>query len=243
MTITERDAARDHMPGPWRLATVVDVRDETADAKTFRLRLAEARPHLAGQHYIVRLTAPDGYRAQRSYSVASAPDGDIIELTVEHLPGGEVSGFLHEAVVPGDRLEIRGPIGAYFTWDAQTPALGIAGGSGVVPVMAMLRTARRLHRRDLIRVMVSVRGPDELYYPGELPGPEATVVYTRRSPPGDRRPAGRLAPGDLATVIRGESQIAYVSGSPAFCDAVAAILGDLQVHAARIRVERFGFSG
>jgi ferredoxin-NADP reductase len=221
---------------------VLQVRDETASARTFRLRLGDPRPHLPGQHYIVRLTAPDGYRAQRSYSVASAPGGDTIDLTVERLPGGEVSGFLHEAVLPGDRLEVRGPIGGYFTWDGTASALCVAGGSGVVPIMAMLRTARCLNRHDLLQVVVSVRVPGELYYPEELPGPGATVVYTRRTPPGSPRPAGRLAPHDLAPLIR-KGQTAYVCGSPAFCDAVTILLGNLDVPADRVRVERFGPSG
>ena len=242
MTISVRSAAGKLVPGPWQSATVLQVRAETANAKTFRLRLAEPRPHLAGQHYIVRLTAPDGYRTQRSYSVASAPDGGIIELTVEHLPGGEVSEFLHKAVMPGDRLEVRGPIGSYFAWDGRTPALGIAGGSGVVPIMAMLRTARRLNRPGLMRALVSVRASDELYYSAELPGPDATVVYTRQTLPGAARPAGRLISGDLAPLI-GRDQAAYVCGSPVFCDAVTAMLGDLHMPAARIKVERFGPSG
>jgi ferredoxin-NADP reductase len=228
-------------PGPWQLATVADVRAETATAKTFRLRLPEPRPHLAGQYYVLRLTAPDGYRAQRSYSVASAPGGDVIDLTVEHLPDGEVSGFLHESVRPGDTLEVRGPIG-YFAWDGQAPALGIAGGSGVVPVMAMLRAARQANRPGLVRAVVSVRSPDELYYAGELPGPDATVVYTRRTPPGSGRPPGRLSGADFAPFIRAEEAV-YVCGSPAFCDAVTGILGGLRVPAGRISAERFGPTG
>lgn len=230
-------AAGNLVPGPWQLATVVDVHAETAHAKTFRLRLTEPRPHLPGQHYIVRLTAPDGYRAQRSYSVASAPGGDIIELTVEHLPDGEVSGFLHESVRPGDQLEVRGPVG-YFAWDGQTPALGVAGGSGVVPIMAMLRTARR-DRSGLVRAVVSARSPEELYYAAELPGPDAVIAYTRRTPAGARRLAGRLSPADIAPVARA-GQAVYVCGSPGFCDAVTGMLEGLRVPARRIRAERFG---
>src|SRR6201995_239504 len=110
------------MPGPWQSATVLAVRTETASAKTFTFRLPDPRPHLPGQHYIVRLTAPDGYRAQRSYSVASPPDdGSEIELTIERLPDGEVSTFVHDGVVVGDTLEVRGPIGGWFVWDGVTP--------------------------------------------------------------------------------------------------------------------------
>src|SRR4051794_30197329 len=141
-------------------------------------------PHLAGQHYVVRLTAPDGYRASRSYSIASAPeDGGEIELTVERLEGGEVSTFLHDVVEVGDELEVRGPIGGWFVWDGATPALLVGGGSGVVPLMAMLRLARRTGRSDLVRLVVSARSPDDLLYGAELPGAETTVIYTRQVPP------------------------------------------------------------
>src|SRR5213080_508913 len=116
-------------PGKWETATVVDVRAETANAKTFRLALPHPSSHLAGQHYIVRLTAPDGYTASRSYSVASAPDESAeFELTVERLEGGEVSTFLHDVVEPGDELEVRGPIGGWFVWEGATPATLVGGG-------------------------------------------------------------------------------------------------------------------
>jgi ferredoxin-NADP reductase len=161
----------------WQDATVTNVTAETARAKTFSLDLAVPTTHLAGQHYIVRLTAPDGYRAQRSYSVASAPnDPGHIELTVERLDGGEVSTFLHDEVRVGDTLEVRGPIGRWFVWEGRTPATLIGGGSGVVPLMAMLRLARANGRPDLVRLVVSVRSPVDLYYADELPGPESTIV-------------------------------------------------------------------
>ena len=128
----------------WQAAKVLDVRDETANARSYLLRLPEPRRHLAGQHYVLRLTAPDGYSASRSYSVASPPDdtGEI-ELTVERLVDGEVSEFVHDVVAPGDELEVRGPIGGFFVWRGDTRALLIGGGSGVVPLMAMLRQGRR----------------------------------------------------------------------------------------------------
>src|SRR5437762_1257241 len=117
-------------PHRWQTATVVSVRRETARAKTFRLRLGEPSAHLAGQHYVIRLTAPDGYTAARSYSIASAPDGSReVEFTIERLDGGEVSMFLHDDVVPGDELEVRGPIGGWFVWRGDIPALLIGGGS------------------------------------------------------------------------------------------------------------------
>jgi len=226
----------------WQTACVLSVRDETPRARTFRLALPEPRPHLPGQYYVVRLTAPDGYTASRDYSVASAPDdtGEI-ELTVERLDDGEVSEFLHDVVVPGDELEVRGPIG-YFGWDASGPALLVGGGSGVVPLMAMLRHARRLGRCDLVRLVVSVRSPEDLYYTDELPGPETTVIYTRQAPPGAGRAAGRLALADVAPLVRGD-ETAYVCGSHGFADAATAVLIEAGVPAERIRVERFGPSG
>jgi ferredoxin-NADP reductase len=226
----------------------VAIRAETPRAKTFRLALNEPVHHLAGQHYVVRLTAPDGYTASRSYSVASAPDGSAeLELTVERLEGGEVSGFLHDVVEVGDELEVRGPIGGYFVWDGAAPAVLVGGGSGVVPLMAMLRLARRERRPDLVRLVVSVRAPADLYYADELPGPESTIIYTRLAPPATTRPAGRLTKDDVATAITGGPGItqstAYVCGSTGFADAATDILQSLGFAADRIRVERFGPSG
>jgi len=227
----------------WQAATVVDVRRETARAKTFRLALERPSPFRAGQHYVVRLTAPDGYTASRSYSVASAPDdGGEIELTVELLEDGEVSGYLHEVVEPGDRLEVRGPVGGWFTWDAAEPALLVGGGSGVVPLMSMLRLARRRHREDLLRLVVSVRSPADLYYAAELPGPEVRVVYSREVPPGEARPPGRLTAEDLLPAPERRSTT-YLCGSAGFVEAAGRLLVDLGVPVERIRVERFGPSG
>ena len=122
----------------WQSATVMGIIEETATAKTFRLALSGVSEHLAGQHFIVALSAPDGYRAQRAYSVASAPDGtENIELTVERLGNGEVSSFLHHEVVIGDTLQVRGPIGGWFVWRADCPALLVGGGSGIVPLMSI----------------------------------------------------------------------------------------------------------
>ena len=226
----------------WQTARVLSVRDETPRARTFRLALPEPRPHLAGQYYVVRLTAPDGYTASRDYSVSSAPDdtGEI-ELTVERLDDGEVSEFLHDVVVPGDELEVRGPIG-YFGWDASGPALLVGGGSGVVPLMAMLRHARGLGRPDLVRLVVSARSPQDLYYADELPGPETTVIYTRTAPPEAGRAAGRIAVADVAPLVRG-GETAYVCGSPGFADAATQVLIEAGVQVESIRVERFGPSG
>ena len=229
-------------PGPWQQATVSEIRPETARAKTFRLSLSTPVDHLPGQHFVVRLRAPDGYQASRSYSVASAPDGSgHIELTVERLDEGEVSSFLHDVVVVGDQLEVRGPIGGWFVWDGTTPALLLGGGSGVVPLMSMLRWARRSTPAPQVRLVVSVRSPGDLYYATELPGPEATVVYTRSAPPGVTRAPGHLGSADLpAWATLPASTTAYVCGSSGFADAATDLLAEAGAPATQIRVERFG---
>jgi ferredoxin-NADP reductase len=224
---------------PWQTATVVEIRTENPTAKTFRLKLAEPSPRLAGQHYVLRLTAPDGYRAQRSYSVANAPGDADIELTVELMPDGEVSGFLHEVVVLGDELEVRGPIGGFFAWDGRSPVLCVAGGSGIVPLMSMLRNARALGHPELVRLVVSVRSPAQLYYGDELAGPETVIAYTRQAPARFGRPAGRLAAADFTAALDVDREV-FVCGSPAFCDSATKLLLGLGVDTHRIRVERFG---
>src|SRR5438105_6257911 len=177
----------------WQTATLVGISNETDRAKTFRLRLHQPTPHLAGQHYVIRLTAPDGYTASRSYSIASAPDGSAeLDFTVERLDDGEVSTFLHDVAQPGDDLEVRGPIGGWFVWEGTTPALLIGGGSGVVPLMAMLRLARRTPNQSLAHLIVSARSPHDVIYAAELIGDDATVLYTRAAPPGVDRPPGRI---------------------------------------------------
>ena len=228
---------------PWQTATIVEIRHETANAKTFRLRLEAPSTHRAGQHYVVRLTAPDGYTASRSYSVATPPDGTAeIELTVERLRHGEVSGYLHDVAEPGDELEVRGPIGGWFVWDADSPAVLIGGGSGVVPLMAMLRLARATGTSDLLRLVVSARTPPDLYYADELPGPETTVIYTRVASPVTGRPAGRIVADDVAPALLPDATV-YVCGSSGFADTASHLAVDLGVPVHRVRVERFGPSG
>ncbi len=227
----------------WQTATVLDVTVETPTAKTFRLALPQPSHHLAGQHYIVRLTAPDGYTATRSYSVASPPDdSNELELTVERLEHGEVSTFLHDDVMIGDQFEVRGPIGGWFVWRGDSPALLVGGGSGVVPLMAMLRLARRTQRADLVRLVVSVRTPEDLYYADELAGPETNIVYTRAAPASSTRPPGRLQAADIGQPFV-PGTMAYVCGTPGFADAASKLLVDLGQPTDRIRVERFGPSG
>lgn len=227
---------------PWQPATVVGVRQETPNAKTFQLQPSGRHDFVAGQHFILRLSADDGYHAQRAYSAASPPGTDPLEVTVERMPGGEVSTFLHDAVDVGDTVDIRGPIGGHFAWDVSTPVLGVAGGSGIVPLMSMLRAARAAGRAGYLRLVVSARSPHELYYADEMTGPGTRVVYTRSAPPHDPRGVGRLTEEDLAPVVR-VGQPVFVCGSPAFCDAVTMLLDALGVRAHDIRVERFGPSG
>jgi ferredoxin-NADP reductase len=227
----------------WRDATVVAVREETPRAKTFRLRLPEPSGHLAGQHYVVRLTAPDGYTASRSYSVASPPDGsNEFDLTVERLDDGEVSTFLHDEVRVGDEIEVRGPIGGWFVWQGDEPAVLVGGGSGLVPLMAMFRYARAIGRTDLVRLVVSVRSPDDLLYADEISGPETSIVYTRAAPSSSTRPVGRIARGDIAPVLLPDCT-AYVCGSAGFANTASDLLVDVGVPVERIRVERFGPTG
>ena len=204
------------------------------------MALDEPSDYVAGQHYVLRLTAPDGYTASRSYSVASAPDGSReIELTVERLPDGEVSSFLHDEVVVGDELEVRGPIGGWFVWRGDTPALLLGGGSGIVPLMSMLRLARQTGRSDLVHLIVSIRTPEDLYYAAELGHLPGTILYTRRTPEGCPRPAGRLSAADLPASIGAETTV-FVCGSSGFSDAATEIVLRAGIGNERIRVERFG---
>jgi ferredoxin-NADP reductase len=241
--VTESAATPVAALGPWQTASVVAITPETVRAKSFRLRLERPTRHLPGQHFVVRLTAPDGYTAARSYSVASAPnDGHEIELTVERLDDGEVSTFLHDDVIVGDELEVRGPIGGWFVWHGDTAAVLVGGGSGVVPLMSMLRWARHRGRDDDVRLVASVRTPDDLYYRSEIAGPGTTVVYSRVAPAGDPRPAGRITADDLRPTLLPEAT-AYVCGSAGFADTATDLLTEIGVPEPRIRVERFGPTG
>ena len=158
-------------PVTWRNASVVGLHDETATARTITLAVRDWPGHIAGQHVDVRLTAPDGYSATRSYSIASAPNPDgRVELTVERLPNGEVSPYLTQEVMVGDELELRGPIGRWFVWqsDQMEPIQLVAGGSGVVPLMAMLRSRNSASSAARFRLLYSVREPGAVFYRDEL---------------------------------------------------------------------------
>jgi ferredoxin-NADP reductase len=226
--------------GGWRTATVSGVRRPIQRSVELRLDVHDRVDHLPGQHYVVRLTAEDGYTAQRSYSVASAPGDPLIELFVERLDDGEVSTYLSDVVEPGDDLEVRGPIGGWFVWDGETPALLLAGGFGVVPFVAMVRTARDLGRTDLLRIAVSSRTLAELPYAEELMDAGALIVLTREGH--GIRPSGRLTAAELVPLWE-PGQTAYVCGSASFAEAASQLLVGMGVPAADIRVERFGPTG
>ncbi|HEV7212241.1 MAG TPA: FAD-binding oxidoreductase [Blastococcus sp.] len=226
--------------GGWRTATVAGVRRPIQRSVQLRLDVADRVDHLPGQHYVVRLTAEDGYTAQRSYSVASAPRDPLVELFVERLDDGEVSTYLADVVEPGDRLEVRGPIGGWFVWDGATPALLLAGGSGVVPFVAMLRHARAIGRLDLLRIAVSSRTLASTPYADELAAAGALIALTREAH--GIRPAGRLTAAELVP-LREPGQTAYVCGSESFAEAATGLLMGIGMAPEMIRVERFGPTG
>jgi ferredoxin-NADP reductase len=220
------------------------IKQETPHVKSFRFRLPMWMPHLPGQHYDVRLTAPDGYRAQRSYSVASSPlDEGVIDLTVDRLDDGEVSPYLHDVLVEGDEVELRGPFTSYFVWRGEAPALLIGGGSGVVPLMSMLRHRRRAMPELPMTLVYSVRSAEEVIYADEL-GDEAILTFTREPPDGWTGHTGRIDSaliGPAAAAAAGG--IAFVCGSNGFVESAARLLLEHGFPAGRIRTERFGPTG
>jgi len=220
---------------------VAEVRHPHLRSVALRLDLPDRVPHLPGQHYVVRLTAADGYAATRSYSLASAPSDPLLELFVEELDDGEVSPYLAEAVEVGDELEVRGPIGGWFVWDGRSPAVGIGGGTGVVPLVAMLRHARDLHTVDGLRLAVSARTRAELPYADELLEVGAVVALSREAASSGRA-AGRLTAAELAPLVV-EGGTYFVCGSAAFATGASDLLMELDVTPTAVRVERFGPSG
>jgi ferredoxin-NADP reductase len=233
----------------WRQAEVREVIRETPSASTLVLDVPGWPGHRAGQHMDVRLTAEDGYQAQRSYSVAAAPEQGDPALTVERIDDGEVSPYLVDEAQAGDALEVRGPVGGWFVWEARTggPLLLVAGGSGLVPLMAMLRH-RRLSGSDAeARLLLSVRGPEDVLYAAEVAelGDEAVLTYTRRPPAGwtgyDRRvDRAMLAEAGIPPERRPR---VYVCGPTGFVEEVAGDLVTLGHDPALIRTERFGPTG
>lgn len=205
-----------------------------------RLEVMDRQDHLPGQHYVVRLRAPDDYTAQRSYSIASDPADPLIELMVECLPDGEVSGFLYDEVRVDDILEVRGPIGGWFTWTGDVDAICVAGGSGVVPIVAMMRHATRLGLTNRLRVVAVGRSLEELPYADELIEYGAFVALTRENL--GSRVAAPPYPEELVSMAEGVER-AYVCGSVGFASYASRLLGEVGVRATTIRVEQFGASG
>jgi ferredoxin-NADP reductase len=224
--------------GAWRRATVRSITHPTPRAVILRLDVPDRIDHLPGQHYVIRLTADDGYVAQRSYSLASPPADPLVEFYVERLDDGEVSTFLADVVEVGDELDVRGPIGGWFVWDAAGPALGLAGGSGAVPFVSMLRHAAVLGRGGLLRLAVSARTRMDLPYPDELIAGGALVALTREAA-ADGRAAARLAAAEVAPLVLPDGPC-FVCGSASFAEAATDLLVGSGVASDRIRVERFG---
>lgn len=238
----------------WRPATLVAVREETATARTLVLDVPGWSGHLAGQHVDVRLTAEDGYSTQRSYSISSAPDGQRIQLTVQRVADGEVSPYLVDDFAPGAAVELRGPVGGWFVWRPTDtpPVFLVAGGSGVAPLMAMIRARRAAGSRVPFRLLYAVRSPADVLYADELlrpggpgPGVDVTLAYSRSVPEGSRRPAGRITVADVNTAgwPADFAPTNFVCGPTAFVETVADILVALGHPARQVRTERFGPTG
>ncbi|HEV8446147.1 MAG TPA: ferredoxin reductase [Gemmatimonadaceae bacterium] len=239
----------------WQVASVVETRQETPRAHTLVLDVPGWRGHRAGQHVDVRLVAEDGYQAQRSYSIASAPENPRIELTIERLDDGEVSPYLCDVLHAGDGVEVRGPIGGYFVWSSRDegPVFLIAGGSGIVPLMAMLRhrahAASELRSRSRMHLLYSARTVSDIIYIRELADlsndGETRVTFTLTREPassdwkGERRRIDR-AMLEAAGWPAKEGSLSYVCGPTPFVEAAANLLVEIGYDASRIRTERFG---
>jgi ferredoxin-NADP reductase len=242
------------MPKPvaWQTATVVSIREETQRVKTIRFAVPDWPGHLAGQHADVRLTAEDGYRAERSYSIASPPEVSAVELTVDRLDDGEVSPFLTDQLQPHDTLQLRGPIGGHFVWSAaerSKPLLLVAGGSGVVPLMCMLRHRHLSGSVVPTALLYSVRTGNEVIYHSELmalarsdPRFALRITLTRESAPGWTGRVGRIDLQSVKALLEDLGGVAdvYVCGSDGFVEAASALLLQAGQPPNAIRTERFG---
>jgi ferredoxin-NADP reductase len=237
----------------WQLGKVVELISETPRVKSIVLEVPDWHGHRAGQHVDVRLTAEDGYQAQRSYSIASAPDGEHVTLTVERLDDGEVSPYLVDELRPGDALELRGPIGGYFVWEESPggPLFLVAGGSGIVPLHAMLRHRAAVGSSVPARLLYSSRSVEDVIYRDDLNSlavddeVDIRLTLTREWPEGWRGHRGRVGKALLEEIswAPAEGQLAYVCGPTAFVEVVAGALVELGHDPARIRTERFGPTG
>src|SRR4051812_17790911 len=226
-------------PGSWQVGTVTSVKPETPRVKSFRIELPMWMAHLPGQHYDVRLTAPDGYQAQRSYSIASSPlDKGTIELTIDRLDDGEVSPYFHDVVVEGDKVELRGPFTSYFVWRGPSPGGVIGGGSGGVPPVAMLRPPRRAEAGLPVRVVYSVRTAEDVIYADEL-GDETALTYPREPPPDWAGHTGHI---DATLVVEAQPAGAtvFICGSNAFVEAAGRLALEAGADPSQILTERFG---
>jgi ferredoxin-NADP reductase len=230
----------------WQLGEVAGLIEETPTVKTIVLDVSEWPGHRAGQHVDVRLTAEDGYQAQRSYSIASAPEDGRLAITVERLEDGEVSPYLVDDLVAGDKLELRGPIGGYFVWSAEHggPLLLLGGGSGVVPLMSMLRHHAAAASTVPARLLYSARSPDDVIYGEELDGFDVVYTFTRAQPRGWTGYARRVDEEILREVAFPDAEgLAYVCGPTRFVEAVADGLVGVGYAPERVRTERFGPTG
>jgi len=225
----------------WQTATLTEIGRETPQAATFRFAVPGWAGHLPGQHLMLRLIAEDGYVAQRHYSIASPPDdAGHIELTLDRVEGGEVSGWFHSVARPGDEVQVRGPLSGFFAWPGDRPALLIGAGSGVVPLMSMVRHHRARALNVPLRLLVSARGPQELIYAHEY-GAETTPVFTRSAPEGV--PVGRMSAEHVAPLLAVAPPggwEAYVCGSNGFAEHASRLLVEAGQPVDRIRIERFG---
>jgi ferredoxin-NADP reductase len=238
----------------WRIGEVVETRPATPRTRSLYLDVPGWEGHKAGQHVDVRLTAEDGYRAQRSYSIASAPEGERLVLTVDRLDDGEVSPYLTDVLVAGDKLEFRGPIGGYFTWEEGDggPLLLVGGGSGVAPLMAMIRHRAAAGSGVPVRLLYSSRSYQEIIYREELEtlaAREASLeifhALTRSRPEGWAGYARRIDAQMLREVSwpANENPLAFVCGPTSFVEGVADALVGLGHDPARVKTERFGPTG
>lgn len=223
----------------WHVAVVREVRRPMPRIVVVRLEVTDPTPRLPGQHFAIRLTAADGYAAARFYSVCSAPSDPWLELLIEEFDDGELSTWFARVAAPGDLLEVRGPIGGWFVWDGAEPALAVGGGTGVAPVIAMLRHAADLGAPERITAVAAARTLAELPYADELIAAGATVVLSQQD--FDGRPAGRLTVGDLARLVVPD-MFGYVCGSSGFAESASQLLAAAGVDVPRIRVQRFGFT-
>jgi len=243
-------------PIGWQIATITGIKQETPKVKTFTLELPDWKRHRPGQHYDLRLTASDGYQAQRSYSIASEPEREgEIDLSIELVDDGEISSYMHEVVAPGDRIEVRGPIGGYFVWEAgmADPLLLIAGGSGIVPLMAMIRHRTAVNSTVPVRLLYSSRSPEDVIYFEELMQRRAAekeleifYTFTRSQPQGWTGYSRRIDLPMLNEVagpfIKANPWI-FVCGPTSMVELVANNLLQAGLPAGRIKTERFGPTG